>query len=158
MFRTLLYRLVRKSVVPSAVRRNMSTSTTTEAERREAAAMREGGGSDGGCDLPGIEIDDGTQKYVLIQVGNNLLVRGNTYAEYHKDAAASTVSQLRSLGVDYKILGGGRIEYNKSKNTMKIYGFSYGFPWRGSPQHESSAEIARKCIPGVTVTCSNEGY
>ena len=38
------------------------------------------------------------------------LVRGNCGAEYHKDAAEPTLLMLEEAGVDYDVLGGGRIQ------------------------------------------------
>ena len=114
-------------------------ATTNSAERAEAADMRSGGGSSEshsfkGCFLAPALIDEGTQKYVLIRAeydGNvNLLVRGNARAEYHKDAARRTVSELQAASIRYEILGGGRIRHISTEKSIHVYGFSYGFPWK----------------------------
>lgn len=109
--------------------------TTTAAERAEAQAMRAGvggggdaatadggnggvgGGSSALAGLTAVTIDEGTQKYVLIEVSDpasssggdgatRLLVRGDAMADYHKDAARPTLQQLDLLGLAYNVLGG----------------------------------------------------
>ena len=103
--------------------------------------------------------DDAVQKYVLIEVERSrLFVRGSESAAYHKDAARPFTAQCRKLGVAYDVLGGGRIEHSTSAKTIKVYGFSYGFPWRGAPLHEEAAKLLRRDYPSFTVTTSNEGY
>ena len=94
------------------------------------------GDKEGSLDrFPAVAIDIGTQKYVLIEAeGPNpgqrtYLVRGNIRAEYHKDAARDTVRELGSLGIRYRVLGGGRIKHDADKKSIRVYGHSYGFPW-----------------------------
>ncbi|KAJ9467770.1 hypothetical protein DIPPA_27962 [Diplonema papillatum] len=135
--------------------------TTTAEERAEAAKMREGGASSGAGGIegmPAVELGHGVQKYVLIKAGGQHLVRGNPMADYHKDAAAGAVYELRKRGVSFEVLGGGRIEYVPGQ-TAKIYGFSYGFPWKdGQFRHDVTAEVIAKHLPGVRTTVSNDGY
>jgi len=148
----------------------MNGPTTNEADIREAAAIRKGGGGEGsaGSLLDLVKavggaaiVPQGVGKYVLVQVEddkNNIahLVRMDPDASYHKDAARPLVAQLRQLGASYQVLGGGRI--NHAGNDMLIYGHSYGFPWRGPAQHETSAAVVRQHLSSVNVSTSNEGY
>jgi hypothetical protein len=113
--------------------------------------------------------EDCKQKYVLIQVDvtchdNNvsscLLVRGARMADYHKDAARSTVHALAVMpDVSYRVLGGGRISHNPRERSIVVYGFSYGFPWPdGVTRHAEACELLRPVFPGYTVEASDAGY
>ncbi|KAJ8614429.1 hypothetical protein CTAYLR_000765 [Chrysophaeum taylorii] len=136
-----------------------SGPTTNAQDQAEAAAMRKGEGRGGTiAGLPPCAIEDGLQKYVLIQVGEGHLVRGAVSAAYHRDAAQPCVEQLSALGVDYEVLGGGRIALDRASKSIKIYGFSYGFPWQGRPRHDITADVVQAHFPGWTVTTSDEGY
>ena len=116
-------------------------ATTTVEERDEAAAMRRGGGAAANAAgdntvFLAVDIDVGTFKYVLIETTNpttgtvHYLVRGNIMAEYHKDAARSTVRELDAAGWPYTVLGGGRISHDNKGRKILVYGHSYGFPWK----------------------------
>uniref|UniRef100_A0A7S3NK79 14 kDa phosphohistidine phosphatase n=1 Tax=Aureoumbra lagunensis TaxID=44058 RepID=A0A7S3NK79_9STRA len=137
-------------------------ATTTREERAQAAAMRSTSGDQGGENLDtinSVEIDMSLQKYVLIRAGNRHLVRGTSSAIYHKDAAGPCVAQLRSLGIDYNVLGGGRIAVEPDKKTMLVYGFSYGFPWEnGISKHDVAAKLLNQKYPDWTINTSDEGY
>ena len=61
-------------------------------------------------------------------------------------------------GLTYDILGGGRIERDDDARTIKIYSFSYGFPWNYEPQHGISAKVVAERFPDYAITTSNEGY
>ena len=146
-------------------------ATTTPAERAEAAAMRDGSAHNATRTeregrLPPVEIDDGTQKYVLIEIGplkqgGNVthLVRGNAHAEYHKDVARATVKALEQTDIPYSVLGGGRIKHDAAAGRILVYGFSYGFPWRGESRHAVAVEVLQKAYPSYTsITWTDEGY
>lgn len=138
----------------------MEGPTTNAQDQAEAAAMRSGSGSEsrvGG--LTSCQIEDGKQKYVLIRVGDRHLVRGAVSAAYHRDAARPTVERLRAAGVDYEILGGGRIVVDRPKQAISIYGYSMGFPWtNGEFKHDVAAQVVKEHYPGWLVTTSNDGY
>lgn len=116
--------------------------------------------------IAGAVIDeDARQKYVLIEVKFNgrerHLVRGRHYAAYHKDAAEPTLAELQRsnlAGLAYRVLGGGRIVHSSETKTILVFGFSYGFPWEGEPQHADAAAVIEKAFPGFAVTVSDEGY
>ena len=103
-------------------------------------------------------------RYVLIEATNvaefasKYLVRGDQWADYHKDAALETLIELDELGVRYNVLGGGRIKHDSASKRIEIYGFSYGFPWADEPRHDLSAEAVRTAFPEFEVTTSNAGY
>ena len=149
--------------------------TTSAADQAEAAAMRDGGGAAGAvaagggggalAALPPVKIDaDATQKYVLIEASDpgsgtsKYLVRGDQYADYHKDAARETLRELDEIGLRYSVLGGGRIKHDSGGKTVEIYGFSYGFPWEGDPRHDLSAQAVSEAYEGYTVSTSDAGY
>jgi len=101
-------------------------------------------------------------KYVLIEIKDSLgnvahLVRMDPRASYHMDAASPTLETLRDLGIRYKVLGGGRIDFSQGA-AMKIYGHSYGFPWDGPFRHDISAAVVKGVFPGITISTSDEGY
>ena len=147
--------------------------TTNAADQAAAAAMRMGSGGAAGTgavpsafeSLAAVKIDaDATQKYVLIEATNVIeftskyLVRGDQWADYHKDAARDTLIELDELGVRYEVLGGGRIKHDSASKKIEIYGFSYGFPWADEPRHDLSAEAVRAAFPDFEVKTSNAGY
>eukprot|EP00277_Geminigera_cryophila_P019008 CAMPEP_0179446642 /NCGR_PEP_ID=MMETSP0799-20121207/30123_1 /TAXON_ID=46947 /ORGANISM="Geminigera cryophila, Strain CCMP2564" /LENGTH=142 /DNA_ID=CAMNT_0021235959 /DNA_START=232 /DNA_END=660 /DNA_ORIENTATION=- len=141
-------------------------ATTTPEERAQAAKMRSGESGGGGAGLmldptrfPPVEIEMGTQKYVLIKLliePTQYLVRGNCDAEYHKDAAHATVQRLQQDSIGYDVLGGGRIQADAK--AIKIFGFSYGFPWNGSARHDIAAELIKWAYPDAAVETSSDGY
>eukprot|EP00420_Gonyaulax_spinifera_P028208 CAMPEP_0197902262 /NCGR_PEP_ID=MMETSP1439-20131203/52986_1 /TAXON_ID=66791 /ORGANISM="Gonyaulax spinifera, Strain CCMP409" /LENGTH=176 /DNA_ID=CAMNT_0043523273 /DNA_START=34 /DNA_END=564 /DNA_ORIENTATION=+ len=146
--------------------------TTNAEDQRAAAALRsEAGASAAGASasaaalaaLPGTVIDEGTFKYVLMQVTastgeQRYLVRGTYGASYHKDVAAPYARQWMDQGFVVEILGGGRILHDPSKKHIRIYGFSYGFPWVEGAGHSISSDVCRADYPGYEVDWSDEGY
>jgi phosphohistidine phosphatase len=147
--------------------------TTNAADQAEAAAMRTGGSAAAAgsasasafASLASVKIDaDATQKYVLIEAtsvvegASKYLVRGDQWADYHKDAARDTLIELGELGARYEVLGGGRIKHDSASKKIEIYGFSYGFPWADEPRHDLSAEAVQAAFPDFEVTISNAGY
>ena len=46
---------------------------------------------------------------------------------FHADVARGLVNELNTAGFDTVVLGGGRIDYDSTKNHARVYGFSYGF-------------------------------
>ena len=144
----------------SVIVRGMGDFTTTEEERAIAAGMRKAEGSAAAVapSVAGCAIDEGIQKYVLVQAGERYFVRGNARAAYHKDAARSLVDELGALGVAHEVLGGGRIQADLANKKIKIYGHSFGFPWQGAYRHDLSAAVVRDAHPDCEVTTSDEGY
>ncbi len=120
------------------------------------------------------EIDqDATQKYTLIRtwvlkneetVESSLLVRGNRFAEYHKETCRSLIHTINNLEVGgmsfrYSVLGGGRIKHDSATKTILIYGYSYGFPWRdGEFRHDLAKKVVLERFPEFNVETSNAGY
>ena len=108
-----------------------------------------------------VEIDDGVQKYVLIQATDpesevsRYFVRGDVAAEYHKDAARATVDRMMDAGLKVNVTGGGRIRLSLAEKSVRIYGFSYGF---GLADHSISQQVCEGKYPGFDISWSNEGY
>lgn len=115
--------------------------------------------------VPGVEIDEGVFKYVLIKVygpvaadgsePSKLIVRGFARAEWHNDIYEEVSSAVAGLGLETECLGGGRIEHQPDRKFIKIYGYSQGF---GKADHEKSRSIVAKEYPGYTIEISDEGY
>ncbi|KAF7281764.1 hypothetical protein GWI33_004287 [Rhynchophorus ferrugineus] len=53
------------------------------------------------------------------------------------------------------VLGGGRINVEKEKKTIEVYGYSVGY---GKADHEKTAEVLKTKYPDFTITCSDDGY
>lgn len=54
--------------------------------------------------------------------GSSVLIRGLKAAEFHKDAAQPTLSQLRRAGFCATITGGGRIKHDSARRSIFVYG------------------------------------
>lgn len=54
---------------------------------------------------------------------SKLIVRGSAKCEYHSDILSQTESAA-SKKLQFKCLGGGRIQHDPSAKTMKVYGHS----------------------------------
>ena len=141
--------------------------TTSAADQAHAASLRSRDAGEGASasDLdgfPSVAIDAGRQKYVLIRVTHPttsddvFLVRGDCASAYHADAAQATTAALERAGLAYEVTGGGRIEHDPSKNTLSIFGHSYGF---GLADHSISAGVCAAFFGGsYQIETSNEGY
>eukprot|EP00850_Spirogloea_muscicola_P022208 SM000282S10611 [mRNA] locus=s282:129231:134059:- [translate_table: standard] len=113
-----------------------------------------------GDELPTVEIDTGTFKYVLLRAsdasGNSkLIVRGYTSAPYHMDVFATTQRAASLLGIKVEPLGGGRMEHEAEDRRLHIYGYSQAY---GRADHCAAAVLCRRWLPLHTVSSSNEGY
>jgi len=150
--------------------------TTNEEDQREAAKLkarldqnreRERGEDSTTADdfgsVPRVQIDEGANKYVLIQARRRAgdaenFVISQRGASYHRNAAEPLIYQLESAGYDdIRVKGGGRIDRNDESKEIKIYGFSYSF---GQPDHgiSRSVVLSDARFQDYTVTTSNEGY
>ena len=149
--------------------------TTPPEERAHAAAVRHGAGTGTGAgtggvaraELPPSRIDmDCRQKYVLCEVRGpgadekRYIVRGSRLASYHVNCAEPLLEELKACeGVEYSVLGGGRIEASSERRTIQVYGHSYGFPWANDEfKHDVAAAVLKLLYPAYLVTTSNEGY
>eukprot|EP00929_Paragymnodinium_shiwhaense_P000453 TRINITY_DN100698_c0_g1_i1.p1 TRINITY_DN100698_c0_g1~~TRINITY_DN100698_c0_g1_i1.p1 ORF type:complete len:264 (+),score=68.46 TRINITY_DN100698_c0_g1_i1:86-877(+) len=154
--------------------------TTSAEDQRDAAALREeaaaaaaaaGSKSPAAASkqdaafaaVPAAIIDRGVFKYVLLKITSDngedkFLVRGTAGASYHKDVAAPYVRSYLKDGFLVEVLGGGRISHDPDTKTVKVYGFSYGFPWVDGFSNEVSAEILQEHFQDYKVDWSSEGY
>ncbi|XP_035828762.1 14 kDa phosphohistidine phosphatase-like [Aplysia californica] len=114
--------------------------------------------------IPEVEIDkNGKFKYILIKVHDpdidrefKHIVRGTSKAAYHADIYDNAVSVIEEKGLDCEVLGGGRIEHEPSKKSIKIYGYSQQY---GQADHSiTHSLLLRKFKDYDTITWSNEGY
>jgi len=117
--------------------------------------------------VPAVDIDDGTFKYVLIELQGApantdtsdkcmYLVRGNARGAYHADIFEEfeegfyKTSKLRA-----KCVGGGRIKHTPSKKHIVVYGYSQGF---GRADHSITCKVLKTKYPDYTIEWNNEGY
>jgi phosphohistidine phosphatase len=112
--------------------------------------------------VPSVDIDEGTNKYVLIKAeydgDEQYIVTSRCGAKYHRNAAEPMIAKLESAGyTDIEVTGGGRISLNTLKKELSIYGFSYGF---GLANHSISREVVLQDprYRHFKVTISDEGY
>ncbi|CAE7233378.1 PHPT1 [Symbiodinium natans] len=138
-------------------------ATTNAEDMRKAKELREEAGlgdisasAQALEQLPDAIIDEGTFKYVLLRVTaasgeKKYLVRGTLGAAYHKDVALPYVRAYLKEGFGVEVLGGGRILHDVPRGFIKIYGFSYGFPWAEGTGHEISAEVCKNYFAGYQV-------
>jgi len=144
--------------------------TTNEQDQKEAAELRAKGEATEATALDpvlanfdSVYLDEGAHKYVLIRASARTgppkyLVRSKRGADYHRDAARPCQEELHMHGLRAEVLGGGRIDFSVSQKRIKIYGFSYGFPWREGAGHSISADLCREAYPGYDVTWTDDGY
>eukprot|EP00638_Chattonella_subsalsa_P010238 CAMPEP_0117744564 /NCGR_PEP_ID=MMETSP0947-20121206/6834_1 /TAXON_ID=44440 /ORGANISM="Chattonella subsalsa, Strain CCMP2191" /LENGTH=129 /DNA_ID=CAMNT_0005561537 /DNA_START=152 /DNA_END=541 /DNA_ORIENTATION=+ len=108
-----------------------------------------------------VEIDeDCRQKYVLMKgvdtdLNSAFFVRGKKRAEFHVDAAESTVEAMEACGFATEITGGGRIEHSSSDKKILIYGYSMQF---GLADHSKTASMIQEAYPDYEVEWNNDGY
>jgi 23S rRNA-/tRNA-specific pseudouridylate synthase len=96
---------------------------------------------------PRVSLSPGSLKYVLIKAtmtdqADLWFVKSESPSKcggpYHANVAKELVEWLAALGFKAEITGGGRIMYDPSKQTAKVFGFSYGF---GRGDHIKAAEL-----------------
>jgi len=73
---------------------------------------------------------------------------------YHAHVARDLVDWLKALDFisDFRVMGGGRIDYNTTKSSAHVYGFSYGF---GRGNHAKVASIIEEYSPKIIATSDN---
>jgi len=114
--------------------------------------------------IPEVEIDkSGKFKYILIKVHDpdidrefKHIVRGTAKCAYHADIFDLVVGQIEDKGLDCEVLGGGRIEHDPGKKSIKVYGYSQQY---GQADHTiTHSLLLRKYKDYDSITWSNDGY
>uniref|UniRef100_A0A0B6ZBJ3 Uncharacterized protein n=2 Tax=Arion vulgaris TaxID=1028688 RepID=A0A0B6ZBJ3_9EUPU len=114
--------------------------------------------------IPDVEIDKhGKFKYILVKVHDpdvdrefKHIVRGTAKAAFHADIYDRVSELIEEKGLDCEILGGGRIDHEPSKKSIKIYGYSQQF---GQADHTITHSILLRAFKEYDqITWSNEGY
>ena len=121
-----------------------------------------------------VEMTPGRHKYVLMKVYNEetnekkFLVRSYARCSYHAENFREAVRELRKdermATLKAHVIGGGRIEYDKEKKSVFVYGYSMTFG-RTPGCNKKTMEIIRKRFAedegdGPLAECewSDEGY
>jgi phosphohistidine phosphatase len=121
-----------------------------------------------------VEMTPGKHKYVLMKVYNEetnekkFLVRSYARCSYHAENFQKAVRELRKdermATLKAHVIGGGRIEYDKEKKRVFVYGYSMTFG-RTPGCNKKTMEIIRKRFAeedgdGPLAECewSDEGY
>ena len=112
--------------------------------------------------VPAVEIAEGRHKYVLIRASidgeEQFIVTSRRGASYHRNAAEPMIAKLEAAGYyDIDVTGGGRIDYEVTTKSIKIYGFSYGF---GKANHAIAQRTVQEDprYKEYDVTISDDGY
>ena len=121
-------------------------------EKLEHAAM-----TVSGKNYEQVEIDSGgVFKYVLIRCnGEDLIVRGFKWANYHADIYDQVEMEMTRKGVKCSCIGGGRIDHDSDNKRIIVYGYSVGF---GRADHAKTVQLLLKKYPDYDITFSNDGY
>lgn len=103
--------------------------------------------------------EDGVFKYIQIKIKSNekekIIIRGSKDLDYHMENLERFIEK-EGKGLDkVKAIGGGRIEINKQKKTIFIYGYSKSF---GLCDHSLTQDLLSKTYKEYSITWSNEGY
>ena len=121
-----------------------------------------------------VKMTPGKHKYVLMKVYNEengekkFLVRSYARCSYHAENFQVAVSELRKdermTTLKAHVIGGGRIEYDKKKKSVFVYGYSMTFG-RTHGCNKKTMEIIRKRFaedegdgPRAECKWSDEGY
>ena len=100
-----------------------------------------------------VQLSPGKNKYVLVRAFASdeeeqeeyWFVKSATPREcggpYHGNVAQDLREWIEAAGYDVEVTGGGRIDYDRDRNTCLVYGFSYGF---GKGNHEFAVKIIRE--------------
>ncbi|KAL2653314.1 hypothetical protein R1flu_021442 [Riccia fluitans] len=104
-----------------------------------------------GNEVPTVDVDEGIFKYVLIKIEDDegrqrLLVRGRKSLAYHSDILADTKKRLDDEGLALQVsqLGGGRIEHDPEKRTLRVYSSSQAY---GQADHTVTCALLRQAYP-----------
>jgi len=120
-----------------------------------------------GASVPVVDIDDsGTFKYVLLKINKTCdtvmknviyLVRGHKWAGYHADLVEECERQIldNKLDMEVECVGGGRIQHNRGRKNIIVYGYSVGY---GQADHAVTCEILKTYYPDYTTEWNNDGY
>jgi phosphohistidine phosphatase len=114
--------------------------------------------------VPKVQIANGAHKYVLVEAANNnkakeYFVISKRGASYHQNAAEPLVHQLEQSNHYHaiRVTGGGRIALDESQQTIRVFGFSYGF---GLADHQITKQVIQSDprYQDYEITWSNDGY
>jgi phosphohistidine phosphatase len=117
--------------------------------------------------VPKVQIANGAHKYVLVEANAKTasnkaakehFVISKRGAAYHRNAAEPLLHQLeQSNHHNIRVTGGGRISFDESKQTIHIFGYSYGF---GLADHQLTKQVIQSDprYRDYDITWSNDGY
>ena len=111
--------------------------------------------------LPAVSVAPGTWKFVLLEIAldgrRRELVRALEGLRFHAENYDVVAASLRPLGIQVRVVGGGRARRDDAARTISIYGYSKTFG-RSPGCNERTAAIVRGELPGYQVDWSDEGY
>jgi len=110
--------------------------------------------------IPQIKIDE-KDKFKYIQIlcnETNYFIWGSKKYKFHNNIYQSFKKQLKLHYIPInicKVLGGGRISFNKTNKKIFVYGYSNRF---GRCKHEITVNLLKKYYQNYNISFSNEGY
>nr|XP_047135643.1 sex-regulated protein janus-A isoform X1 [Hydra vulgaris] len=104
--------------------------------------------------------ESGRFKYILMKLSigkySKTIIRGFQSVEIHADIYEKEEQSFAELGIHTECLGGGRIDHDKDKKMILVYGYSVGF---GRADHSIAVELLKLKFPHYTkISYTNEGY
>ncbi|XP_017310865.1 14 kDa phosphohistidine phosphatase [Ictalurus punctatus] len=106
--------------------------------------------------VPDVEIDpEGKFKYILVRVklkggaDHKDIVRGTKSAEYHNHIFEKLIPAMDTLGLECTCLGGGKIEHDSNKKTLRVFGESTGY---GKADHAVTVGKLRAVFKDYEIT------
>jgi len=110
-----------------------------------------------------VSIDDSTRfNYVLIKVSvednpekSKYILRGYDWGKYHSDIYKNEKNYLDQHGLRSECTGGGRIDHDKNRKMILIYGTSQEY---NMGDHGLAADMLRDYFPDYNVRFTNQGY
>ena len=109
-----------------------------------------------------VRIDDSTRfNYILIKITttdthkSKCILRGYDCGKYHSDIYKNELNLLDSHALRSECVGGGRIDHDKNRKMMLVYGTSMEY---SQGDHELAAEMLRESFPDYNVRFTCQGY
>ena len=115
-------------------------------------------------DVSNVRIDDSTRfNYILMKISttdatpekSKYILRGYECGKYHSDIFKNETNLLDQHALRSECVGGGRIDHDKDRKMMLVYGTSMEYDMG---DHELAAEMLRECFPDYNVRFTSQGY
>ena len=99
----------------------------------------------------------GTYKYILIECGDSLLLRGRADCEDHADILQQFRSNEGRGEKRVRALGGGRLRV-EGNSVAKVHAYGYSQAFGRVPDLTVVERMLKGAFPEAVVTSSEDGY